>query len=794
MNWHLKRKFNIKKAVLVFRHNAVPLTLMASCGLIALFGADRWILRNLEEQRNLNFKQAISRIALQLSENVLLENYNNIDTLLLRILDEDLHVTCLLVSDNNGKILSIASREQPGAPASIKYGKPPKKCQASRQEPNNKTIYNGNFYAERRIENNNLPLGYVTGHAVNDENDLALIRKIEIILFGAFGVAFLPAFGLLSWSSLRQLEIEQEKTARVSGLIKQLQEAQGRTHAAFEGTNDGWVEWNLQTNQCLPSLKMRRLLGIHKYHRIAQRANHSLSENWKYFIIKDDYQKFHFFLDTIKRKTGRPHLPEVSGIEVRIKPIGSEKIQTLKVEAVVTKSVNNEPSVIALVANNITRAKEQQQRINHLAFYDTLTGLRNRFSFEEELKNAVNGLNRNEYRLAIFAIDIDNFKFLNDSHGHAAGDQFLIQVANRIKSCLRANDFVARLGGDEFVIIFRLPYKSNSEIETLTKSIAGKLLAKLSNAFSLTNCTVYNTCSIGICIANTESKSTATLLDKADMALYKAKGMGRNCFYIYQAGMASALISKATTAERLRAFIDAGESGLFLQPIIRLDTNDSLNNKGQLRIAGYEALFRCPRLKNSIQYLISCAEEAGIINSITESILDGIKDELSKIRHNKNAYISINISPIQFLENKFPSKFLHQLRDRDINPERICIEITETAVLEDTNCALDHITSLQKEGIRFSLDDFGTGYASIELLRKLPFTYLKIDRTYIQNIHQESEIKLIKSIISMAKAFNMELIGEGVETIGQKTILESLGCEYAQGFLFNKDGSYNHVS
>ena len=137
---------------------------------------------------------------------------------------------------------------------------------------------------------------------------------------------------------------------------------------------------------------------------------------------------------------------------------------------------------------------------------------------------------------------------------------------------------------------------------------------------------------------------------------------------------------------------------------------------------------------------------------------------------------------------------MHQLRDRDINPERICIEITETAVLEDTNCALDHITSLQKEGIRFSLDDFGTGYASIELLRKLPFTYLKIDRTYIQNIHQESEIKLIKSIISMAKAFNMELIGEGVETIGQKTILESLGCEYAQGFLFNKDGSYNHVS
>lgn len=784
MKASLKKKLNY--AFRIFVRSSIPLALIASSGLIALLGADRWILLKLEKQRSLYFEETVNRISLQLSENILLLNYTNIDTLLLRILDEDSHITCLVVSDNSGRILSVASRKQPALPATIKYSALPKKCNPKTYASSTRLQENGKFFAQSQIKNNNLQLGTITGHAVNDENDLALFRSIELILLGAFGIASVPAFAALSWSSNRQLKIEQEETARISGLMRQLQDAQGRTRAAFEGTNDGWLEWNVQTDECIPSQKLQHLLGFNRSMQYQKRKTFSLKDNWQRFIVDKNREHFNQFLDGFKEKALGTNI--VTGIELQIKPIGTTKILTLALEAVVTETVNEQPSVIAIVANNITHEKEQQERINHLAFYDTLTGLRNRFSFEEELKKAEAGLGRHDYRLVIFAIDIDNFKFLNDSHGHAAGDQLLIQAASRLKYCTRKSDFVARLGGDEFVIIYKLPYQDNRKTKALTEKIAKKLLTAFSERYTLKTFTSYNTCSIGICIDNTESQSAATLLDKADIALYKAKEIGRNCFFIYETGMASEAISKAVTTESLKTGIESGATSLSLQPIVRLNNDKGLKNDSQ-KVIGYEALFRYPESTKSIQYLISCAEEAGIINLITESMLNGIETRLENTGPNKGIYISINISPIEFLEPNFPIKFIHQLRKRKINPHQIFIEITETAVLANTVHALAHMNTLIKEGIRFSLDDFGTGYASIELLRKLPFTTLKIDRSYIKNIPRDTDMKLIKSIVSMAKAFNMELIGEGVETIEQKNALSELNCEFAQGYLFDENGN-----
>lgn len=781
-----KLRFDLKKGLRIFHPISAPLAIVASCGLIALLSADRWILHNLEEQRSINFQNKVKTISLELTENILTSNYIGVDTLLLRILGEDLHISCLVVSDNGGKTLSMAGRKEPGASAYIQYGKPQKECEANQKNIHTKGFGKGNFYASSHIQNNNLILGRITGHASNNENDLTLVRTIELILFGAFGIAFLPAFGVLSWSSKRQLDLEQEKTAHVSGLIRQLKEAQSRTRAAFEGTNDGWLDWNVQTDKCTPSEKMRQLACLPRAQEKTNNQSLTLKKDWQHLVIKKDQEKFNLFLDNLRQAKWREKSIEVAGIEIRIKPIGSTKILNLKIEAVITELIDHQASSVAIVANNITHEKEQQKRINHLAFYDTLTGLRNRFSFSEELKSAEADIKRNEYRLAIFALDVDNFKFLNDSHGHSSGDQFLIQAAKRIKSCTRENDFVARLGGDEFVIIYRLPYAKQKETEAIAQKIAKKLLNELSKPYNLKNCSTYNTFSIGICIDSTNSKSAATLLDKADLALYKAKKAGRNCFFLYQSGMASEAISKAVTAENLKKAIETGKTSLHLQPIVRLGTAQEPKNNDQ-KIVGHEALFRCADLRSSIQYLISCAEEAGMIHLITEAILDGIQMELSNYNH--NFYISINISPLQFLESDFPPKFLHQLLKRKLDPQRICIEITETAVLENITRALEHMKSLKKEGIRFSLDDFGTGHASIELLRKLPFTSIKIDRSYIQNIDQDSGIKLVQSIVTMAKAFNMALIGEGIETIAQKNTLISLGCEYAQGFLFDKNGN-----
>lgn len=784
-----RQKLKFRKALRAWRSSTIPFALLTASGALALLGADRWILYNLAEQRDIDFKQQVSRISLQLNENILLENYIEIDNLLVRIMENGQNITCLVVSGKNENILSMASRTQAISNASIHYGDPPARCRPNAYDPNGEDYHNGNFYAASTVRNDDQILGYVFGHAVDEKSDLALIRSIEFSLLGAFIIAFLPALGLLIWSHRRQLELEQEKTAKVSTLNNQLQEEKNRTYTAFEGSNDGWLEWDLTNDLCIPSPKMRDLTGISMQHSKAEIINQTINEYWQMFVVKEDQERYQNFLKSIKQEL-RSGNATFNSAEVRIKPLGQENVQTLQIEAVITEAIEQRPTNVALIANNITHEKEQQRRINHLAFYDTLTGLRNRFSVEEELQVAEAGLKRKDYRLAIFAIDIDKFKFLNDSHGHAAGDQFLIQVADRVKSCLRPTDFAARIGGDEFIILCRLPYDTNQQSEILARAIGNKLLSALSDPYRLQACTAHNTCSIGICLDNTDPKSTATLLDKADIALYKAKELGRNCLFLYQAGMASAIISKAATAESLKQLIKAGESSLWLQPIVKLSSDQTVDSRGRLEVVGYESLFRCPKLQKSIPYIILCAEEAGIINSITESILDKIEIEFKSNTLEKTAYVSINISPEQFLEHNFPLKFLKQLRTRGIDPNRICIEITETAVLKDTKCALAHMKTLKDVGIRFYLDDFGTGYASIELLRKLPFDCLKIDRSYIKNTHKEVEIKIIKSVVDMAQAFDIELIGEGVETIGQKAILESLGCQYAQGFLFGNDGVF----
>ena len=227
-----------------------------------------------------------------------------------------------------------------------------------------------------------------------------------------------------------------------------------------------------------------------------------------------------------------------------------------------------------------------------------------------------------------------------------------------------------------------------------------------------------------------------------------------------------------------------------LQPIVELSSEKTLSHHTlHSRIVGHEALFRCPKLKQSIPYLVECAEKSGIIGLLTTSILDNIQHQAKEASPDNETYISINISPIQFLETNFPNTFVRNLEDRSINPGLIRIEITETALLQDLQTTQMHMSKLKDQGVSFYLDDFGTGYSSIELLRKLPFSSLKLDRSYTKNLHKESGSELVKSIIDMSKAFNMSLIGEGVETLEQKRILESLGCEYAQGFLFNADGS-----
>ena len=775
-----------------FFQRSTPFAIPIICLSIAVTGSDAWLKYQLDEKQKIDFQNTINRIAIQLENSVLLEDYANIDNNLINILREDSNITCLAVKDNNNNRISIASRTSPKDEPEIVYNMIPQECKPKDKPSNLTKAQTGSLTGQAFINNQNLQLGKLTGHSTRSEEDLENLREAELILFIAFGTIFVPTFGALALTSRNQLKREKEKLYKISSLIHDLEEAQLRTRSAFEGTNDGWWEWEISNDRSILSLKMRILLeiSVSTTALMEQHQPDKGNEWWKQFVAPEHQRKFGKFLNDVKNQTCNLEMNSTIGTEIKAIKTKSKKECFLKIEAVVTEATNQRPNVVAIVANDITREKEQQKSIQHLAFHDKLTGLMNRSAFEEEIARAVKGLTRKEYRLAVFMIDVDNFKFLNDSHGHITGDQFLIEFANRLKLCVRPTDFVARLGGDEFVIITRFPMEDSSLVMERIKAMAEKLLSRLTHPYQLEACRSNNTCSIGICLDNINSESASSLLDKADIALYKAKEIGRNRYFVYEQGMLSAIVSKANTSEQLRDMIERSETGVHLQPIVKLSSEKTFSHHTHhSTIVGHEALFRCPKLKQPIPYLVECAEKSGIIGLLTTSILDNIQHQAKEASPDNETYISINISPIQFLETNFPNTFVRNLEDRSINPGLIRIEITETALLQDLQTTQMHMSKLKDQGVSFYLDDFGTGYSSIELLRKLPFSSLKLDRSYTKNIHKESGSELVKSIIDMSKAFNMSLIGEGVETLEQKRILESLGCEYAQGFLFNADGS-----
>ena len=280
-------------------------------------------------------------------------------------------------------------------------------------------------------------------------------------------------------------------------------------------------------------------------------------------------------------------------------------------------------------------------------------------------------------------------------------------------------------------------------------------------------------------------------MDEADLALYKAKANGRNRYFFYQDGMAQGVRKRAETASLLQSHLQRNMASVKLEPIVSLTKTGSPSR--DVNITGYEALFRCPSVNATVPYLIQCAEEAGIIRMVTDCVLKNISNLSREGRVDNTHYVSVNISPLEFLEANFPHRFLNQLNRNQLNPQRIKIEITESTLLQDLGTTRINMQELNAAGVEFLIDDFGTGYSSIELLRGLPFHYLKIDRSYINNMKQTSGLRLVRAMIELGKAFDLTVIGEGVETQFQLNTLESLGCDHGQGYLFNdkaKSGSF----
>ncbi|MEW6983911.1 EAL domain-containing protein [Colwelliaceae bacterium 6471] len=417
--------------------------------------------------------------------------------------------------------------------------------------------------------------------------------------------------------------------------------------------------------------------------------------------------------------------------------------------------------------------------IKRQANYDSLTKLPNRSMMREHLNMAIHNAHRHQQKLAVIFIDLDHFKDVNDTLGHDIGDALLIETAKRLKLAIRENDIVARLGGDEFVIIL-------VDIDDVygVELVAEQLIKKLSKPYQLMQKVVHSSASLGITIFPDDASDIDSLLKNADQAMYGAKAQGRNGYHYFTESMREHAHNRVQLIADIRTAIEKKQFHLVFQPIVDLKTGE---------IAKAETLIRWQHPeKGAISPFdfIPLAEETGLIIDISNWIFQQVVQHLSYWRKTycSNLQISINTSPVQYRDGENSiSQWLFWLQKSKLSPEAIAIEITENLLMESENYVADKLAKFRHAGISISIDDFGTGYSSFSYLKSFQTDYLKIDKSFVQNMSLDSQdMVLCEAIIVMAKKLNIQVIAEGIETEEQKRLLQKIGCDYAQGYLFSR--------
>ncbi len=435
------------------------------------------------------------------------------------------------------------------------------------------------------------------------------------------------------------------------------------------------------------------------------------------------------------------------------------------------------------IAFDVSDWKEAQSKIHSLAFYDPLTGLPNRRLLMDRLQHALASSVRNGKTGAILFVDLDNFKTINDTVGHALGDLLLQQVAARLASCVREEDTVARIGGDEFVIMLEGLGESESEAATHAESIGIKILGILGKPYQISLQEYRSTSSIGITLFNARQRTTDELLKQADIAMYQAKKSGRNMLRFFDAQMQKIITERAALEGELRQALENRQFELYYQ--IQVD-------KDQQPI-GAEALLRWVHPERGLvspQEFIALAEETGLILPIGQWVLEAACAQLRVWQQGAQTLpftLSINVSAKEFRQADFAAQVQATVRRHGIDPKLLKLELTESLLLEDIEATVTIMNVLNEIGVQFSLDDFGTGYSSLQYLKRLPLNQIKIDQSFVRDLPADSGDRVIvRTMIAMAKSLNLGVIAEGVETEEQLQLLLSNGCTHFQGYLFGE--------
>ncbi len=429
----------------------------------------------------------------------------------------------------------------------------------------------------------------------------------------------------------------------------------------------------------------------------------------------------------------------------------------------------------------VAERKKAEERLAYDALHDFLTHLPNRALFMDRLDMAINRTRRlGDIPYSVLFLDLDQFKQINDTKGHAAGDELLVLVANRLNEILRVNDTVARLGGDEFVILLENA-GDNSNVFNATERILGAF----KQPFTLSGEKIYITVSIGVVVSLTDYDNSNDVLRDADIAMYHAKSEGKSRFAIFVPEMRTQAIQRMLIENELRYAIEYKEFKLQYQPLYRLSDN---------QLIGFEALIRWHNPRMGLvrpDIFIPVAEENGAIIEIGDWVLieacNQMKQWHDRYTELKDLSISVNISARQFSSPDFIARLRQSLALSGLNPEYLKLEITESVLLAGQQMDSNLFASLRELGVHLHIDDFGTGYSSLSYIQHIPVDVIKIDRSFITELsHGEKYMELIHAIIRMAHSLGMETTAEGIETREQSELLKELGCTYGQGYLFAK--------
>ena len=447
-------------------------------------------------------------------------------------------------------------------------------------------------------------------------------------------------------------------------------------------------------------------------------------------------------------------------------------------------NLDDEPRYLISVRDITQRIKDQEQ-VKYLAYYDALTNLPNRRLLDDRVNNAIQVAREHHHIGGVLFIDLDRFKTINDSMGHLAGDQILIQVTERIRTLLAKGDTASRLGGDEFVILLPELSKNLEESQASVSHLAGQILEQLSAPFTIQGVELYLSASIGISLFPLDQSDSVRILQQADTAMYKAKENGRNSFHFYRSEMQQFATERLRLEKALHDALAHDELNLVYQP--------QVNNHGEL--IGLETLVRwhSPELGTiPPSRFIPIAEETGLITLLGEWVLTQACQQLKTWQRQRAlpdtfTSLAINISPIEFLREDFVVCVERIITAAGVRPDQIDLEITEGLLVDNIKSVAAKMERLKAFGVRFSIDDFGTGYSSLRYLQHLPLDQLKIDQSFVRDITDDpNSHEIIHTIISMAKHMRLSVIAEGVETEFERTILSDMYCTRFQGYYFSR--------